>query len=161
MLKWLWLSLAVFVLDQLTKQLAEHYLELHQPVAVVPGFNLMLAYNTGAAFSILHDAGGWQRWFFTILSSVVSAGIVWWMWRLESSERWLAIALALILGGAVGNLCDRILLGHVVDFVQLYYQRWAYPAFNVADSAITAGAVMLIIDSLFFKRENQTSAKKQ
>ncbi len=158
MLRWLWLSLAVLALDQLTKQLAEHYLELHQPVPVVPGFNLMLAYNTGAAFSLLHDAGGWQRWFFTILASVVSVGIVWWMWRLESSERWLAIALALILGGAVGNLWDRILLGHVVDFVQLYYQRWTYPAFNVADSAITAGAVMLIIDSLFFKRESRTES---
>ncbi len=156
MLKWLWLSLAVLVLDQLTKQLAEHYLQLHDPVAVVPGFNLMLAYNTGAAFSFLHDAGGWQRWFFTILSSTVSAGIVWWMWRLDASERWLAIALALILGGALGNLWDRILLGHVVDFVQLYYRRWAYPAFNIADSAITAGAIMLIIDSLFFKRESHS-----
>ena len=156
MLKWLWLSLAVLVLDQLTKQLAEHYLQLHDPVAVVPGFNLMLAYNTGAAFSFLHDAGGWQRWFFALLSSVVSAGIVWWMWRLDASERWLAIALALILGGAVGNLWDRILLGHVVDFVQLYYRRWAYPAFNIADSAITAGAIMLIIDSLFFKRESHS-----
>ncbi len=158
MLKWLWLSLLVLVLDQLTKNMATHYLELHDPVAVFPGFNLMLAYNTGAAFSLLHDAGGWQRWFFTILASVVSVGIVWWMWRLESSERWLAIALALILGGAVGNLWDRILLGHVVDFVQLYYQRWTYPAFNVADSAITAGAVMLIIDSLFFKRESRTES---
>ncbi len=157
MLKWLWLSLAVLVLDQLTKQLAEHYLELYDPVAVVPGFNLMLAYNTGAAFSFLHDAGGWQRWFFTIISSAVSAGIVWWMWRLDASERWLAIALALILGGALGNLWDRLLLGHVVDFVQLYYQRWAYPAFNVADSAITAGAVMLILDSLFFRRENSSA----
>ncbi|HHS84253.1 MAG TPA: lipoprotein signal peptidase [Gammaproteobacteria bacterium] len=156
MLKWLWLSLAVLVLDQLTKQLAEHYLQLHDPVAVVPGFNLMLAYNTGAAFSFLHDAGGWQRWFFALLSSVVSAGIVWWMWRLDASERWLAIALALILGGALGNLWDRILLGHVVDFVQLYYRRWAYPAFNIADSAITAGAIMLIIDSLFFKRESHS-----
>ena len=156
MLKWLWLSLAVLALDQLTKQLAEHYLQLHDPVAVVPGFNLMLAYNTGAAFSFLHDAGGWQRWFFATLSTVVSAGIVWWMWRLDASERWLAVALALILGGALGNLWDRLVLGHVVDFVQLYYQRWAYPAFNIADSAITVGAVMLIVDSLFFKRESHS-----
>ncbi len=153
MLKWLWLSLGVFALDQLTKQLAEHYLELHQPVAVIPGFNLMLAYNTGAAFSFLHDAGGWQRWFFAILSSIISAGIVWWMWRLETAERWMAIALALILGGALGNLWDRVVLGHVVDFIQLYYRQWAYPAFNIADSAITIGAVMLIIDSLFLRKE--------
>ena len=85
-------------------------------------------------------------------SLVVSIGILWWIWHLESSEKWIAIALALILGGALGNLWDRILLGHVVDFVQIYYQRWTYPAFNIADSAITVGAVMLIIDSLFFKR---------
>ncbi len=153
MLKWLWLSLAVIALDQFTKQLAEHYLELHQPVAVVPGFNLMLAYNTGAAFSFLHDAGGWQRWFFAGLSTVISAGIVWWMWRLERTERWMAVALALILGGALGNLWDRIVLGHVVDFIQIYYRQWAYPAFNIADSAITIGAIMLIIDSLFLRKE--------
>ncbi|HFC53392.1 MAG TPA: lipoprotein signal peptidase [Gammaproteobacteria bacterium] len=144
----------MFLLDQITKQLAEHYLVLHQPLPVVPGFNLMLAYNPGAAFSFLHDAGGWQRWFFAILSSVVSIGIVWWMQRLAPSERWTAVALALILGGALGNLWDRLVLGHVVDFVQIYYQRWAYPAFNVADSAITVGAIILIAESLFSRREH-------
>ncbi len=157
MLRWLWLSLAVLALDQLTKQLAEHYLELHHPVPVVPGFNLMLAYNTGAAFSFLHDAGGWQRWFFTLLSLAVSAGIVWWLYRLERTESWMAVALALILGGALGNVLDRIVLGHVVDFIQIYYRQWAYPAFNIADSAITVGAIMLIVDSLFFRRGSEVS----
>ncbi len=159
MLKWLWLSALVFLLDQITKQLAEHYLVLHQPLPVVPGFNLMLAYNPGAAFSFLHDAGGWQRWFFTVLALGISGGIVWWMRRLPASERWMAVALALILGGALGNVWDRIVMGHVVDFIQIYYRQWTYPAFNIADSAITVGAVMLIIDSLFFRREPQAEKK--
>jgi signal peptidase II len=146
-LRWLWLSVAVIVLDQLTKQLAVDLLEMHQPVAVAPFLNLTLTYNTGAAFSLLNDAGGWQRWLFASLSVVVGIVIVVWLWRLPSGERWLACGLALVLGGALGNLWDRLLIGAVVDFIDVYYQRWHWPAFNVADSAICVGAALLIIST--------------
>ena len=150
--KWGWLSLLVIVLDQLTKYLAETLLVMHQPVAVLPSFNLMLTYNTGAAFSFLADAGGWQRWFFLILGAVISGGLLVWLYRLRPSEKWLALALALILGGALGNMIDRVWLGQVIDFIQLYYERWYWPAFNIADSAISVGAVLLVLDSLRTKQ---------
>ena len=146
--QWWWLSALVVVLDQVTKYLAETLLVMHQPVSVLPSFNLMLTYNTGAAFSFLAGAGGWQRWLFLGLGSLVSIGLIVWLRRLEPEEKWLAAALALILGGAVGNLIDRAWLGQVIDFIQLYYDRWYWPAFNVADSAITVGAVLLIVESL-------------
>lgn len=152
-MKWLWLSAAIILLDQLSKGLAEYLLVFHQPVPVLPSFNLTLTYNTGAAFSFLAGAGGWQRWFFLILSASVSVALVFWLNRLKTGETWLAAALSLILGGAVGNLIDRAWLGHVIDFIQVYYDRWYWPAFNVADSAITVGAVLLIFDSLLRKRE--------
>lgn len=145
---WIWLSILVVVVDQATKYLAETQLIMHQPVPVWSWFNLMLTYNTGAAFSFLADAGGWQRWFFLGLGSAVSIGLVVWLTRLKPEEKWLAVALALILGGAVGNLIDRAWLGQVIDFIQLYYDRWYWPAFNVADSAITVGAALLIVGSL-------------
>ena len=148
---WIWLSGLVIVLDQVTKYLAETLLVMHQPVAVMPSFNLMLTYNTGAAFSFLAQAGGWQRWFFLGLGSLVSIGLVIWLTRLKSQEKWLAAALALILGGAVGNLIDRAWLGQVIDFIQLYYDRWYWPAFNIADSAITVGAVLLVVESLWLR----------
>ena len=151
MLKWLWLSLAVIVLDQLTKYLATDLLVYAEPVAVVPFFNLTLLHNTGAAFSFLSEAGGWQRWFFSVMAIGVSLGITVWLSRLESKERWLAIALALVVGGALGNLWDRLYFGYVVDFLQVYYERWYFPAFNIADSAIFIGAVMLLIDGFFGK----------
>lgn len=148
---WIWLSGLVIVLDQVTKYLAETLLVMHQPVAVMPSFNLMLTYNTGAAFSFLAQAGGWQRWFFLGLGSLVSIGLVIWLTRLKPQEKWLAAALALILGGAVGNLIDRAWLGQVIDFIQLYYDRWYWPAFNIADSAIFAGAALLVVESLWAK----------
>ncbi len=148
MLKWLWLALVVVVLDQVTKQLASAYLALHEPVALIPMLNLTLMHNTGAAFSFLSQAGGWQRWFFVLLALGVSIGITVWISRLNRSQRWLAAALALVLGGALGNVWDRVVLGYVVDFIDVYYGRWHWPAFNIADSAITVGAVMLVIDSL-------------
>lgn len=151
---WLWLSVLVVVLDQVTKYLAETLLVMHQPVPVLPSFNLMLTYNTGAAFSFLRDAGGWQRWFFLGLGTLVSIGLVIWLTRLKSEEKWLALALALILGGAVGNLIDRAWLGKVIDFIQLYYDRWYWPTFNVADSAIFVGAVLLVIESIWPKTTN-------
>lgn len=152
MSKWLWLSALVIGLDQLTKWVAERLLTLHQPVPVLPFFNWTLVYNEGAAFSFLAQAGGWQRWLFLLLSLAVSVGLTVWLARLKPGQHWLAAALALILGGAVGNLIDRACYGHVIDFIELYYRHWYWPAFNVADSAITVGAVMLVIDSVFCKR---------
>jgi signal peptidase II len=149
MLKWLWLSLAVIITDQVTKYYATDLLIYAEPVAVMPLFNLTLLHNTGAAFSFLSDAGGWQRWFFSAMAVGVSIGITIWLSRLGPRERWLAIALALVVGGALGNLWDRLYFGYVVDFIQVYYQRWYFPAFNIADSAITIGAIMLLIDALF------------
>ena len=153
MLRWLWLSLAVIVLDQLTKYVATTLLVYAEPVAVIPFFNLTLLHNPGAAFSFLSDAGGWQRWFFAVMAIGVSIGITVWISRLEAKQRWLAIALALVVGGALGNLWDRLYFGYVVDFIQLYYEQWYWPAFNIADSAISVGAVMLLIDGFLGKSE--------
>ena len=149
-LRWLWLSLAVIVIDQGSKTLAEHLLVIHEPVAVMPGFDLFLTYNLGAAFSFLSSAGGWQRWLFALLSSGVSVFIVWWLWRLPRGQKWLACALTLVLGGAIGNLIDRLFrpAGGVVDFIDIYYGTWHWPAFNIADSAISVGAVMLLLSAL-------------
>lgn len=147
-LKWLWLSLLVIVLDQLTKLWASSDLIYGRPVPLLPSFNLTLMHNTGAAFSFLDSAGGWQRWLFAVIALVVSTVLVLWMRRLTTAQRWLAAALALVLGGALGNLIDRLYLGYVIDFVDVYYDKWHWPAFNVADSSIFIGVVMLIIDSL-------------
>ncbi len=149
-MRWLWLALGVAIADQGSKLLAEHWLGVHEPVAVVPFFNLFLTYNTGAAFSFLRDAGGWQRWLFATLSVGVSVFIVVWLRRIPRDEKWLACALALVLGGAAGNLVDRLFRagGGVVDFIDVYYASWHWPAFNVADSAISIGAVMLLWSTL-------------
>ena len=145
--QWLWFSILIIVLDQGAKYLAEILLTLHQPVPVLPFFNLTLTYNTGAAFSFLAAAGGWQRWFFLGLGIAVSIGLLIWLKRLKPQDKWLAMALAFILAGAVGNLIDRIWLGKVIDFIELYYDRWSFPVFNIADIAINIGAGLLIIDS--------------
>ena len=150
-LRWLWLSAAVVAVDQLSKQIASQMLGLHQPVPVLPFLNLTLTHNTGAAFSFLSDAGGWQRWFFVTLTLVISVVIVVWMTRLKEGHRWLICALALVLGGALGNLWDRLAIGAVVDFIDVYYGTWHWPAFNLADSAICIGAVMLVVST--FKEE--------
>jgi signal peptidase II len=117
-------------------------------VPVLPSFNLMLTYNPGAAFSFLAGAGGWQRWFFLSLGTAISIALVVWLTRLRPEEKRLGLALALILGGAIGNLIDRAWLGQVIDFIQLYYDRWYWPTFNIADSAISIGAALLVLDSL-------------
>ena len=116
---------------------------------MVPFVNLTLTHNTGAAFSLLHRAGGWQRWLFAALAVVVSIAIVIWLKRLPRNARWTAAGLALVLGGALGNLWDRLAHGYVVDFIDFYYGEWHWPAFNVADSAITLGAVMLVAEVVF------------
>lgn len=161
MLKWIWLAVVVVILDQLTKYVASSSLVLHQPIAVMPMFNWTLMHNPGAAFSFLANESGWQRWFFAVIAVVVSVVIFLWINKLEQHERWQAIALALILGGAVGNVIDRIWLGYVVDFIQVYYQQWYWPAFNIADSAICIGVVMIIIDSICEYRKEKIKHKEQ
>ncbi|QBC45159.1 signal peptidase II [Iodobacter fluviatilis] len=146
--RWLGLALLVLVLDQASKHAIEATFQFGEQLALIPGFfNLTLAYNPGAAFSFLADAGGWQRYFFTTLALGVSLFIVFLLKKHHAETRY-ALALALILGGALGNAIDRMLLGHVIDFIQIHYQqRWYYPAFNIADSAICIGAVLMVIDS--------------
>lgn len=151
---WLWLSLLVFLLDQGSKFLADEYLSYMRAVELLPVFDLTLVYNTGAAFSFLADAGGWQRWFFVGLSSMVSLVLLIWIRRLDRTERLLAIALALILGGAAGNLFDRITLGYVIDFISVHYQQYYFPSFNIADSAISLGAAALVLDMLKSTRKS-------
>ncbi|MCP4124803.1 MAG: lipoprotein signal peptidase [Bacteroidetes bacterium] len=160
MLKWLWLTLFIFVLDLLTKAIVSQNFQLYETLVVIPGwFNLTLAHNAGAAFSFLADESGWQRWFFAIIAFIVSGVIFFWINRLQKHEVWVAISLALVLGGALGNLWDRLTLGYVVDFLDFYYQSGTkamhWPAFNVADMAISIGAVMLIIDALFPDQEQK------
>ncbi|HEB86669.1 MAG TPA: lipoprotein signal peptidase [Gammaproteobacteria bacterium] len=161
MLKWLWLSGLVIVLDQISKYMAGQMLKMFQPLAVMPMFNLTLMHNTGAAFSFLSGAGGWQRWFFTLIAAVVSIIIFTWIRRLGSGQHLQAAALSLVLGGALGNVIDRLLLGHVVDFIQIYYDRWYWPAFNLADSAITLGVGLLILDTLLHRAPSKTKDKPQ
>ena len=125
------------------------------PVEVTSWFDLMLAHNTGAAFSFLASAGGWQRWFLTAVAVAVSVVVVIWLTRLKQSERILGVALGLVLGGGVGNLIDRVSLGYVVDFISWHYNDWYWPAFNIADAAICLGAVLLVWDSFFGETSKQ------
>ncbi|WP_348945017.1 signal peptidase II [Chitinibacter sp. FCG-7] len=152
---YLGLALIVLILDQITKHWIEAVFEMHQIKTIIPGFfNLTLAYNPGAAFSFLADAGGWQRHFFTGLALVVSVVIVFLLKKHEAERRY-ATSLALILGGAIGNAIDRMVFGHVIDFIQFHYQSWYYPSFNIADSAICIGAALMVIDS--FKKDKQAN----
>lgn len=157
-LGWLVLSLLVLVIDQVSKAHFEGSLEMFQQIVVIPDyFSWTLAYNTGAAFSFLADSGGWQRWLFALIAVVVSAVLVVWLKRLGRDDTWLAVALALVLGGALGNLYDRIALGHVIDFILVHWQnRHYFPAFNFADSAITVGAIMLALDMFKSKKTGET-----
>ncbi|HEX9773023.1 MAG TPA: signal peptidase II [Steroidobacteraceae bacterium] len=144
---WLWLSVAVIALDQATKFLVTRFLELYARVDVLPVLDFTLLHNTGAAFSILAGASGWQRWFFIILAGAVSLALVVWLCRLPRGHRMIAIALALVLGGALGNVIDRLRLGYVIDFIHAHWGAAYFPAFNIADSAITIGAALLILDA--------------
>ena len=148
MRRWLWLSFCVIILDQITKYFALAQLSGRPPVEILPFFNFVLVFNSGAAFGFLNDAGGWQNIFFITLASIVSVIFVMMITRLKPSELQLALAFSLVLGGAVGNLIDRFAYGYVVDFLDFYYGSWHFPAFNVADSAISVGAVLLILDAL-------------
>ena len=150
MLKWLWLTTVVVIIDQITKLAVDGSFEKYERLEILPFFNLTLAYKGGAAFSFLAGAGGWQRWFFTGIAVVVSIMLVIWLRKLPKNDWWSAASIALILGGALGNLYDRVAYGHVVDFLDFHWQGAHFPAFNVADSAITVGAAMMIIE-MFWK----------
>ena len=147
LLPWLAIALAVILLDQFTKTLVLGFFDLGDSRTVTSFFNLVRVHNTGAAFSFLAGASGWQRWFFIGLG-IVAAGFIVWMLRSHGGQRLFAWALALILGGALGNVIDRLLHGYVVDFIQVHYAGWYFPSFNVADSAISVGAALLILDEL-------------
>ena len=149
--QWLFIAVAIVCLDQLTKQLADNMLTYGEPLAILPNFNFTLLYNKGAAFSFLNSAGGWQRWFFTIVALVVSAVIVFWLKAAGEEQRWTPAGLVLILGGAIGNVIDRVVFGHVIDFIQVYYGTFYWPAFNVADSAICVGAAILLLSGWLVK----------
>ena len=148
MLNWIWLSVAVLALDQITKRLIDGSMQLYQSIELIPFLQLTYLRNEGAAFSFLADAGGWQRWFFIGIALVASVLICRWLIRLEKTQRWEAAAWALILGGALGNITDRILYGYVIDFIDVYYSRWHFPPFNVADSAVTVGVAILLLDTV-------------
>lgn len=164
---WLSIALAVLCLDQITKQIADNALSYGDPISWLPMLDWKLAYNSGAAFSMLSQAGGWQRWFFTGLSLVICTVIVVWLSRIANQERLTAVAMALVLGGAIGNLIDRLIFGYVIDFIDFYYPSNGeciilfypglggschWPTFNVADSAICIGAVLLLISSFQQRR---------
>lgn len=154
-----WLALLVLVMDQLSKQWVHHSMALYDSIQLLPFFNLTYVRNPGAAFSFLSDAGGWQRWFFTVVALVITTVLSVWLARLGPKASKLSIGLSLIIGGALGNLIDRLWHGYVIDFFHLYYQNWHYPAFNIADSAIVVGAALLIWDS-FSQREHSHEHSK-
>ncbi len=146
--RWAWITILAIILDQASKLLADNVLLYGNSVEIMPMLNFTLLYNKGAAFSFLASQGGWQRWFFLILTSVVSLFIFLWLKKLKTHQAIQYTALALILGGALGNLIDRAIYGHVIDFIDVYYQQHRWPAFNIADSVITIGAFLLIYDTL-------------
>jgi len=152
-LRWLWLVGILILADQITKLMIVDSFELYQRMNIWPFFDLVRLHNTGAAFSLFAEAGGWQRWFFTILAFVVSVVILWWQWTLpKARHRVLSLGLALVLAGALGNVIDRVMYGYVVDFLLFYVGEYSFPAFNVADSAISCGVVLVMYDHLFLEK---------
>lgn len=147
MLKWLWVSVATLLLDQASKLAVDGSMQLFESIPLMPYFNLTYVHNTGAAFSFLAQAGGWQRWLFAGLAVVMSSIIAVWLLRLQKHETLMAAALSLVLGGAIGNLIDRVAYGYVIDFLDVYYQDWHWPAFNIADSAICVGVGLMLLES--------------
>ena len=154
--RWLWLSALVIVLDQLSKAWITSRFAYGERLPILSVFNLVLAHNTGAAFSMLNDAGGWQRWMFSAIAIAASAWIVW-LLRKHRQQKLFCFALAMIMGGGLGNLIDRIAYGYVVDFLDFYWNTYHFPAFNLADSAITCGAGLLLLDG-FMERKHGTAA---
>lgn len=148
---WLLIAAVVVALDLWTKNLASQLLQYGRPVEILPVLDFTLLHNRGAAFSFLSSAGGWQRWVFAVIALAVSAVLLVWTLQLKAHERWLSVTLPLILGGALGNLYDRLTLGYVVDFIHMHWDGRYFPAFNIADAAITTGAIMMIIDALWLQ----------
>jgi signal peptidase II len=164
-LRWTSLTLLVILVDQLTKAMIATRLRLFEVIPLLPILEFQRLHNEGAAFSFLADASGWQRWFFVALAVLASAGILAWLRQIDPRQkRLLAISLALVLGGAVGNLIDRIWHGHVIDFIHFHWERWtflpfgSFPAFNVADTAISVGVALLLIDTLLEARRHRKAA---
>ncbi len=150
--RWWALAIAVYALDWITKQGVEANLHYGQEIPLLPFFDLTLRYNTGAAFSFLAEAGGWQRWFFSLIAITVVVGISWRLSKIGHSHKLEALSLTLIMAGAIGNLHDRLAYGHVIDFIQVHWQStWYFPAFNIADSAITIGVVLMLLEGLVQK----------
>jgi signal peptidase II len=157
--RWLPVTAAVIGLDQFTKLLVVHHVKLYSSIYVLPVLDISLRYNRGAAFSFLEGASGWQRWFFTVLALAVGGAILIWMRRLKATTQWLlSLSLALILAGALGNMIDRLRLGHVIDFIVAHWGHAEFPAFNVADSSITIGAALLLLDAFIESRRARGSA---
>ncbi len=156
--KWLAVAVFVIVLDQLSKLWVVACLRLYQRIEILPLFDLTHVHNTGAAFSFLADAGGWQRWFFLGLAVLISGAILHYLWRLKAHEQGQLAGLSLILGGALGNFIDRARLGFVIDFLDFHYRQWHWPAFNIADAAITIGVALLLLDSF---RPHQKNKEKE
>ncbi|NND55007.1 MAG: lipoprotein signal peptidase [Gammaproteobacteria bacterium] len=155
-LQWLWLTAPLVILDQLTKWIVSLELDEFDKINILPFFDLVRYHNEGAAFSFLAEAGGWQKYFFSSVAALVSAGILWYQWTLPRKGcRVLAAGLAMILAGAIGNLIDRLLYGYVIDFLLLYYEDLAWPAFNVADSAITVGVAFVLFDGFFLEKHRR------
>ena len=150
-IKWLWLTVVLLILDQATKHYVAANMALFESIPVLPFFSITYVHNLGAAFSFLADQGGWQRWFFAAIAFIASIVFLVWLKKTPKENVMLSVAFALMLSGALGNLIDRVMLGYVIDFLDFYYQQHHWPAFNVADSAIFVGAVLMILDS--FKNE--------
>ncbi|MBT9098503.1 signal peptidase II [Methylovulum psychrotolerans] len=148
MLKWLWLSGLALILDQASKIGISSSMQLYESIALIPSLNLTYVHNTGASFSFLSEAGGWQRWLFAALAAIVSTTLGIWLARLQKHETLLAVSIALILGGAIGNLIDRLIYGYVIDFVDFYVSTWHFAIFNIADAAISVGVGLMLLESL-------------
>ncbi len=157
-LAWIGFAAVLVVLDLWTKHLASQNLELYRPRVITGWLNLTLAHNDGAAFSLLAGAGGWQRWFFTVVAVAVSVVLMIWLKRLPNGARLLPVSLMMVLGGAIGNMVDRVRLGYVVDFIDVHYQGWHWPAFNVADSVIVVGVILLLIEGFIPRRSQMRPA---
>lgn len=152
-LRFIWIALLGLIIDQVTKQMVVANFDLYESIQVTGFFNLTYVRNYGAAFSFLHDAGGWQRYFFTAIAWIVSVVIIWWLYQSPKSQRLLPVAFCFILGGAIGNVIDRMVHGYVIDFLDFYIGSYHWPAFNIADSVIFIGAGLLIVDMFVNKEE--------
>ncbi|WP_304162256.1 signal peptidase II [Lonsdalea britannica] len=159
-LRWLWLALVVLVVDLGSKQWVMTHFQLGESLPLIPFFNLTYAHNPGAAFSFLADKDGWQRWFFAVIALAITAALLVLMYRSSASQKLNNIAYAMIIGGAVGNLTDRIVHGYVIDFVDFYINDWHYPIFNIADAGICIGALLIVLEGFFVSSEKKKAEGK-